>query len=78
MQQKKYNCVSCNKSFIDRSGLWRHRKKCSESLQQQTTRQGQSVDMSVVLELLKQNQEFKELLVEQNNQLRQVIQSKLL
>ena len=25
----KYNCDNCDKNFKDRSGLWRHKKKCS-------------------------------------------------
>jgi hypothetical protein len=51
---------------MDRSGLWRHQKKCCETTQHETPTQ---VDMSVVIELLKQNQEFKDLVMEQTKQL---------
>ena len=28
----KYNCKICNKVFLNRSGLWRHKKECSKKL----------------------------------------------
>ena len=66
MRHKTYCCETCDKTFMDRSGLWRHHKKCCETTQPETPPQ---VDMSVVIELLKQNQEFKTLILEQNKQM---------
>ena len=66
MRHKTYCCETCDKTFMDRSGLWRHQKKCGETTQTETPPQ---VDMSVVIELLKQNQEFKDLVMEQTKQL---------
>jgi hypothetical protein len=66
MRHKTYCCETCDKTFMDRSGLWRHQKKCCENTQPETPPQ---VDMSVVIELLKQNQEFKDLVMEQTKQL---------
>jgi hypothetical protein len=57
--QKTYGCETCDKTFMDRSGLWRHRKKCCEITQPEPPTQ---VEMSVVIELLKRNQDFKELI----------------
>jgi len=69
-RQNTYDCECCDKSFMDRSGLWKHRKKCFEIDQTEPSSQPSSqVDMTVVLELLKQNQEFKDLLIEQNKQM---------
>ena len=69
-RQNTYDCECCDKSFMDRSGLWKHRKKCFERTQTEPSSQPSSqVDMTVVLELLKQNQEFKDLLIEQNKQM---------
>ena len=65
-RHKTYCCETCDKTFMDRSGLWRHQKKCCETTQPETP---QKVDMSVVIELLKQNQEFKDLVMEQTKQL---------
>jgi hypothetical protein len=59
IQQKTYGCETCDKTFMDRSGLWRHRKKCCEITQPEPPTQ---VDMSAVIELLKYNQDLKELI----------------
>jgi len=58
---KKYACQLCEKYFNDRSGFWRHNKRCKTINNEQ-----QAPDSNVVIELIKQNQEFKELLVDQN------------
>ena len=74
--QKVFNC-DCGKSYNNRSGLWKHKKKCyvknSEenitiTVEEQIPENNQySTDL--ILELLKQNQEFKELILEQNKQM---------
>ena len=30
IQQSKFTCENCNKEYKDKSGLWRHNKKCNE------------------------------------------------
>jgi hypothetical protein len=59
----EYICKSCNKSYIHHSSLWKHKKNCKGTLDTQTT------DSKLIFELLKQNQDFKELLLEQHNKL---------
>jgi len=70
-------CEHCGNTYKERTGLWRHSKKCqkspkiSELEDLKNNMQVQSInDMSnnIIMELLKQNHEFKELLVEQNKQ----------
>ena len=56
-EPQKFICDLCNKSYKDNSGLWRHKKKCLKK------------DNDLVLLLLKENQEFKQMLLEQNKQL---------
>ena len=66
----------CGKEYKYRQGLFSHRKKCDASCPKplistptpvaDTVPQ---VDLSLVMELLKQNQEFKELIMEQSKQL---------
>ena len=76
---KKYECDKCNKNFNDRAGLWRHKKKCCliqdsvtpqniilniSDLQNDQTKQQQLVDY-----LMKENSEFKQLMIDQNKQM---------
>ena len=64
----------CGKTYNARNSLWYHKRVCKHILQEpsiETTppQPSSQVDMTVVLELLKQNQEFKDLLIEQNKQM---------
>jgi len=54
---KIYTC-DCGKIYNHRQSLYVHRKKCNEHID--------LTDKNVILQLLEQNKEFKELLVEQN------------
>ena len=58
-------CKICGKKYQNRSGLWRHKKKCGiiqckEDLNDQTKHQ------QLVEYLMKENSEFKQLIIEQN------------
>jgi hypothetical protein len=94
---KNYICENCNKIYINRSGLWRHKKICvsetktkaedeeetkikikeEATIKEETTikEENECLDIGEIkllshmfLQLVKQNTEFKELLVEQNKQ----------
>ena len=62
---------ACGKVYKARNSLWYHKRVCNLVNQEPVTdsQQSQTVDMSLVFELLKQNQEFKELMIEQSKQL---------
>jgi hypothetical protein len=67
-------CKNCDKGFISRNGLWKHKKKCELKTENITiTVEEDELENSFsgdfILELLKQNQEFKELIIEQNKQM---------
>ena len=74
--EPKFPCKNCSKAYNERSGLWRHSKKCiptvivSEhavtSVQEPTK---MKLTEETVVELLKQNNEFKTMLVEQQNKI---------
>ena len=76
----KYACKNCNKVYKDNSGLWRHNKKCikvEESLGNVIENSENPGDVVRLLlnqnmELIKQNQEFKDLIIEQNNKMIEV------
>ena len=71
----KHICSHCDKEFNHLSGLSRHTKKCTpkqeptEETPIETYQTSPIIhDQSVIIELLKQNQEFKELMIEQSKQ----------
>ena len=66
-----YECEFCPKIFKDRAGLWRHNKKCNEDTQKQLEPPERNTDSAMILELLKQNQEFKQLMIDQSKQIQE-------
>ena len=66
-----YECEFCPKVFKDRAGLWRHNKKCNEDTQKPLEPPERNTDSAMIIELLKQNQEFKQLMIDQSNQIQQ-------
>ena len=73
LQQTNYSCKQCNKEYTSRNGLWYHEKKCNTCDAKQEDNNITVLTNLVVevvksnSELQKQNEEFKSLLVEQNN-----------
>jgi len=61
-------CGDCGKTYNSRNGIWKHKKICNN---QEVVPNALPIDMSynIILEIVKQNQEFKELIFEQNKQL---------
>ena len=73
---KPHICICCKKTYLSKSGLWNHVQKCSQTQSDDDTFEEPLqntmvpfLDNTTVLELIKQNQEFKELLIEQNKKL---------
>lgn len=68
-----FRCECCGQSYKERTGLWRHSKKCQKapkSAENIELVNMQVMDMSynIILEIVKQNQEFKEILMEQSKE----------
>jgi hypothetical protein len=64
LSQKKHLCLFCDKSYNDRAGLWRHKKKCNfnnDNLKQKTE--------DIINYLMKENDEFKQIILDQNKQM---------
>jgi hypothetical protein len=64
-----YNCI-CGKTFSARNSLWYHRQKCA-TVDTDDIDNNTSVDSHAVITLLKQNDEFKHLMLEQYTQLQE-------
>ena len=56
----------CSKIFKTTSGLWKHKKICNKLKINNDQPQPEYVASDTLIEILKQNQEFKELIIEQN------------
>ncbi len=69
-----YNC-NCGKIFSARNSLWYHKKKCADQTNNHVTSPADTpnilIDSHVVIKLLKQNDEFKTMMVEQYTQLQE-------
>ena len=61
-----FSCEFCSREYKNKSGLWKHNKKCVNI--QESTIEEPKKDNDIVLLLLKENQEFKQLIIEQNKQ----------
>ena len=61
-------CLVCNTHYKHASGLSRHKKLCKyiEPIQSAPLQVDDPMQTNLILELVKQNQEFKQLLIEQN------------
>ena len=75
--RKEYKC-DCGKKYNHASSLWNHKQKClkiSTTIEKHTPKPLQVDDpmqTNLILELVKQNQEFKQLLIEQNKTILEV------
>ena len=82
-----HNCEYCNKIYHNRSSLWKHKQKCMYQYREAVNNGSENnISLEVIekedthtalFELIKQNQEFKELLVEQQKE-NQGLQKQLL
>jgi hypothetical protein len=60
-----YDCDVCNKCYKDRTGLWRHKKKCIEIVKSEEQESDELSDKELIIALLKQNAEQNRLNAEQ-------------
>ena len=70
--KKYYKCEDCGKEYIHRQSLHTHKQKCKPEttpIVEPDQIDIKSLDMNLIMQLLKQNDEFKSLMVEQNNKL---------
>ena len=74
--KREHICCKCNKIYADRVSLWRHKKICSviqdsntiiEDTIPPSTEEKSNPDL--IMMLVKQNQEFKDLIISQNKQI---------
>ncbi len=65
-----YKCI-CGKSYMHLSGLCKHKKKCDETVE--PVQQEETIDnfdfKNMFIEMMKQNEEFKKIMIEQNTKM---------
>jgi len=65
----------CGKQYKHRQSLCKHKKICkTENIKENDQIDISTLDMNLVMQLLKQNDEFKSLMVEQNNKMMETFQ----
>jgi hypothetical protein len=68
-KKSQFSCRVCNKTYKARNSLWYHEKTCNVIHKQDTQCENKQETDELIKEVLKQNQEFKELIAEQNNKI---------
>jgi len=64
---QSYSCEKCTKNFNTNSGLWKHKKTCN--INESSINELNNIDITdsnIIIQLIKQNEDFKNLLIEQN------------
>ena len=70
-----FTCENCNSVYKSTSGLWYHKKKCIKKIEQPETKNDKVVYdtdfdfKSMFIDLMKQNEEFKKIMLEQNTKM---------
>jgi hypothetical protein len=68
-----FSCINCEKSYMSRGSLWKHKQKCKpceipyEKLREDSVKNEGALTNEMVLELIKQNKELQSVLVEQSS-----------
>ena len=55
----KYQCENCNKKYISRNGLWKHKKVCKNNTEHTT----KISDKEIIMMLIKDNSELKNMIM---------------
>jgi len=81
---KKFQNLSCNCGvlFNNRTTLWRHKKKCTQQMNPENYDVNKSQDYptniittELVMELIKDNKEMKQIILEQNNTINSIVKN---
>jgi hypothetical protein len=69
-ENNNFICEICNKNYKDRTGLWKHKKKCgTNNITQNIAGEKEKDIEKLVNYLMKENAEFKQLIIDQNKQM---------
>ena len=69
-ESKIFTCELCKKSYTDRTGLWRHKKKCIEQYSADDKNkfiENLTTDKDLIMMLIKDNNELRKMMMEQQS-----------
>jgi hypothetical protein len=83
LQEKKHVC-QCGKEYLDRTGLWKHKKKCAINFDtnmntnanmntNMNTNTNTNANAYANIDLINENKSFKEFMIEQNQEFKSLI-----
>jgi hypothetical protein len=64
IKKTSHVCDVCNKEYQDRTGLWRHKKKCSELIEENMEEDGEQPDENIVKMVLEENKKLQNLVMD--------------
>ena len=78
LKNNTFNCEICKKTYLNLSGLWKHKKKCNDKTSSEINNNEIQNEIQneiniltnkdeLIIKLIKDNEEFKQLLKEQNS-----------
>ncbi len=71
-QKNIFACDVCEKEYFSRNGLWAHKKKCKPNLNNNNFN---FVTPELVMELIKDNKELKQIIFEQNSTINNLVKN---
>ena len=70
VQKSSKNMCECGKEYLHRQSLYKHKRSCKlNPTKEEPLSENNQSTTDLIHQLLKQNQEFKELIIEQNKQM---------
>jgi hypothetical protein len=72
---KKYQCQICNKIYESRNGIWKHSKICNTKIDDIINIHNEPSDKQIIMMLIKDNSEFKNLMAEQQKNMMELIKN---
>lgn len=71
-----FECDNCGKTYKAKSGMWNHKKKCQNNNSQIVEKNNDNqttINNDIVLELIKDNREMKQIIMDQNKTIQELI-----
>ncbi len=78
IKQEDHKCENCGKEYKTNAGLWKHKKTCNNQKYCQpinAVQPGTQITTELVMELIKDNKEMKQIILEQNNTINNLVKN---